>query len=173
MGVINEGGHFKQPCKGELLQELALRYPKLDPVAMHIVSHVQSIARNVSLGISAQLAEFGLSEGKFYVLGFLLSEETRHQDDPSPSDIADNLGVTRGTITGLLDGLERDDYIERYDDTHDRRAIRIRMTDKARLFIDEFLSNSILTSGQSMPLDDDERQTLLALLERIDAATQP
>jgi DNA-binding MarR family transcriptional regulator len=173
MGTIHEGERFKQPCsKGEVLQKLAVRYPKLDPVAMHIISHVQSISRLVSAGISGQLVDYGLSEGKFYVLGYLLSEETLQHSDPSPSDIADNLGVTRGTITGLLDGLERDDYIVRIDDPHDRRAIRIRMTDKARQFIDDFLNSSALTSGQTLPLSEEEKRTLLALLDRIDAALQ-
>ena len=172
MGTIHEGERFKEPCKGEVLQKLALRYPKLDPVAMHSVSHIQSISRLVSAGISAQLADYGLSEGKFYVLGYLLSEETRQNPDPSPSDIAENLGVTRGTITGLLDGLERDVYVVRLDDSHDRRAVRIRMTDKARHFLDDFLNNSSLTSGKTMPLADSERQALLALLERIDTGMQ-
>lgn len=159
----------RQECKGELLQKLALRYPNLDPVGMHIISHIQSIARLISSGISAELAEYGLSEGKFYVLGYLLSTETFDHADPSPSDIAEHLGVTRGTITGLLDGLERDGYIVRYDDSNDRRALRIRMTDKARGFVDEFLKGSVLTNRQTIPLDDDEKRVLLKLLGRIES----
>jgi len=161
----------RQECKGELLQKLALRYPNLDPIGMHIISHIQSIARLISSGISAELAEYGLSEGKFYVLCYLLSTEIFDQADPSPSDIAEHLGVTRGTITGLLDGLERDGYIVRLDDSNDRRALRIRMTDKARAFIDEFLKGSVLTNRQTIPLDDDEKRVLLKLLGRIEATT--
>lgn len=163
---------MKEPSKGELLQKLALRYPSLalDPSAVQIISHIQSIGRIISANLSAQLADYGLSEGKFYVLGFLLSRETFEHEDPSPSDIAENLGVTRGTITGLLDGLERDDYIVRYDDSHDRRALRIRMTDKARGFIDDFLHRCVLTNRQTVPLSDAEKQTLLELLARIESA---
>ena len=157
-----------QECKGELLQKLALRYPNLDPIGMHIISRIQSIARLISSGISTELAEYGLSEGKFYVLGYLLSSETFDHADPSPSDIAEHLGVTRGTVTGLLDGLERDGYIGRYDDSNDRRALRIRMTAKARAFIDEFLAGSVLTNRQSIPLDEDEKRVLLKLLEKIE-----
>jgi len=158
-----------QECKGELLQRLAQRYPNLDPVGMHIISHIQSIARLISASMSADLASYGLSEGKFYVLGCLLSMETFDHADPSPSDIAERLGVTRGTITGLLDGLERDGYIVRYDDSNDRRALRIRMTPKARAFIDEFLSGSALTNQQLIPLDEEEKRVLLKLLDRIES----
>jgi DNA-binding MarR family transcriptional regulator len=169
---MNETPRMNQQCKGELLQKLAVRYPTLDPSALHIISHIQSIGRLISSGLAAQLAEYGLSEGKFYVLGYLLSEELFEHESPSPSDIAENLGVTRGTITGLLDGLERDDYIVRYDDSHDRRALRIRMTDKARQFIDQFLSGSALTNQQTIPLDHVEKRTLLELLGRVEAAMQ-
>ena len=59
--------------------------------------------------------------------------------DPSPSEIAEHIGVTRATITGLLDGLERDGFLERRQDSRDRRALTIHLTGKTHRFLDEYL----------------------------------
>lgn len=91
-------------------------------------------------------------------------------EDPSPSDIADSIGVTRGTITGLLDGLERDEYLERRQDSQDRRALTIRMTEKGRQFMDNFMASGACSMGKKMPLNVDERRTLMELLSRISNA---
>jgi DNA-binding MarR family transcriptional regulator len=72
----------------------------------------------------------------------------------------------------LLDGLERDGYLERRHTSQDRRALTIRLTDKARLFFDAFLKAGAMPISQNLPLDDDELQTLKELLGRIDQAIQ-
>ncbi|WP_228560052.1 MULTISPECIES: MarR family winged helix-turn-helix transcriptional regulator [Myxococcus] len=53
-------------------------------------------------------------------------------DSPAPNELAQRAGVTRATVTGLLDGLEREALIERRADSQDRRALRIRLTRKGK-----------------------------------------
>ena len=151
---------------------MSRRYPMIDMTTIGVISQVQSLARTLSAGLNNDLACHGLTEGKFYVLVYLFSEELMGEEDPSPSDIAENLGVTRGTITGLLDGLEREGYVERRHDSRDRRALTIQMTDKTRQFVDVFLHSSILALTQSMPLDEAEKCTLTEWLSRIESATR-
>ncbi|MGT2437004.1 MarR family winged helix-turn-helix transcriptional regulator [Bradyrhizobium betae] len=55
----------------------------------------------------------------------------RGQDGLAPNALAGQAGATRATITGLLDGLEREALIERHADSMDRRALTIRLTPRA------------------------------------------
>ncbi|UUZ64604.1 hypothetical protein LP417_06450 [Polaromonas sp. P1-6] len=50
----------------------------------------------------------------------------------APNVLGERAGVTRVTVTGLLDGLERETMTERQADARDRRALRIRLTRKGR-----------------------------------------
>lgn len=75
------------------------------------------VARRVDAQRSANLRPIGLSEGR---LGALLA--IHRNPGTSPAALADVLQVTRATVTGLLDGLERDGNIERRPDANDRRA---------------------------------------------------
>ncbi|SMF23732.1 MarR family winged helix-turn-helix transcriptional regulator [Desulfovibrio gilichinskyi] len=74
----------------------------------------------------SRLQALGFSEGRFVLL-MLLHEET---EGLFPHQLAKQAGVTRATITGLLDNLERDQIIERHAYEDDRRKIRIFLTQK-------------------------------------------
>lgn len=47
-------------------------------------------------------------------------------------DLAEETGLARTTLTGMLDRLEASGHVVREDDPEDRRSIRIRLTDQAR-----------------------------------------
>ena len=161
----------KMRPKGEVLRRAAQRYPELEVEAIEVFLSIQRVAQESDCATREELELYGLSEGRFYVLADLFAEELLGHDATSPSEIAEHLGVTRATITGLLDGLERDDFLERRHDSRDRRALTIHMTNKARRFLDEFLprSGKRFTTRIS-GLSGEERQTLIVLLSKIGAA---
>lgn len=79
----------------------------------------QRLADTLQDRLLARLAERGwppLSRSRAAVLRCIDAGVVR------PADIARELEVTRQTIQGLLDRLERDGLVERHADTHDRRA---------------------------------------------------
>lgn len=173
MGTMqNETPFLKMPLKGELLRKCSQRFPAADISTIEIITQLQSVGRAISALLNSDLAPYGLTEGKFYVLAYLFSEEMLGHDPPSPSTIADNLGVTRGTITGLLDGLEREDFLERCRHRSDRRALTIQMTDKGRHFMDTFVPASMNTKTKLIPLRDTEKHNLSEQLSQIDLALQ-
>ena len=47
-----------------------------------------------------------------------------------PSDIADELGMSKQAVNYLLGGLERAGYVRRADDLDDRRSRRVELTDR-------------------------------------------
>ncbi|VVE89274.1 MarR family winged helix-turn-helix transcriptional regulator [Pandoraea bronchicola] len=87
-----------------------------------------SLAAGIDRNCAALLAPHGLSEGRFVLL-FLLDAAA---DGLAPNTLAEKAGVTRATVTGLLDGLEREALIARHADANDRRALRVRLTRKGK-----------------------------------------
>ena len=162
----------KMSPKAEVLRKAAQRYPGLETDAMEVLIHIQRVGQQAQCATSQSLEPFHLSEGKFFVLAYLFSEELLEHSAPSPSEIAEHIGVTRATITGLLDGLERDGFLERRNDSHDRRALTIHMTDKTRRFLDLYIPDHSRHINQLMAnLSQEERKQLIALLSKIDTRT--
>lgn len=54
-----------------------------------------------------------------------------HKGRMTPGALADELGLTTGAVTAVLDRLERLDYVERERDPSDRRRVFVRLTDRA------------------------------------------
>ena len=88
----------------------------------------------------------------------------------TPSELAQKAGVTRATITGLLDGLEKREWIERREHPGDRRSVIIELSSSGKAFLDEILPAHLkyitrLISG----IDESELVRFMETLERIEA----
>ncbi|HEY3331760.1 MAG TPA: MarR family transcriptional regulator [Capsulimonadaceae bacterium] len=155
--------------KGELLKQATLRYPSFAASALDTIANIHRVSKEWDALTSSKLEEHNLSLGKLYTLIYLVSEEACGRESASPSDIADALGVTRPTVTSLLDGLERDDYIARRSNAEDRRTLFIELTDKSRKFLDSYVPQHCDRLNKLMAkLNEDDRATLMGLLARID-----
>ncbi|WMD23647.1 MarR family transcriptional regulator [Achromobacter seleniivolatilans] len=110
-----------------LLDEAARRgLPSVDDIGLCF--QLLSLANAIDRDCAARLAPRQLSEGKFVLL-FLLHDQA---DGLSPHELADGAGVTRATVTGLLDGLERDGFVLREPGKEDRRKITVKLTAKGK-----------------------------------------
>jgi DNA-binding MarR family transcriptional regulator len=158
------------PKRGEILRQALTRFPDLDVSAMdtHVaLEHTAEVAMTLAF---APLDEYGISRGRFSIMMFLSMEEMMGNEVPSPSGIAENLGVTRATVTQLLDGLERDRLVERRNVGHDRRAQAIHLTEEGRRLFDELVPAITCKIAQFYaPLSSDERQTLIHLLMKLES----
>ena len=113
---------------------------------------------------AARLAPHRLSEGKFVIL-FLLNDQAQGL---SPHELADRAGVTRATVTGLLDGLERDGFVERRSGLNDRRKIAVVLTETGRKTAGDLLGeHSAWIASLFAGVSADEQQTFHRLLQRI------
>lgn len=130
---------------------------------LRLCFEVLSLAAAIDRDCAARLSPHNLSEGKFVLL-FLL-----HQlpNGLSPHELADRAGVTRATVTGLLDGLERDGFLARRQSKEDRRKVQVELSPKGKdaaraLFETHTRWIASLFAG----LDENDRETLSALLHR-------
>jgi DNA-binding MarR family transcriptional regulator len=87
-----------------------------------------------------------------------------------PHVIGDRLLVTSGTMTSVLDTLERRGLIRRVPHPSDRRKLLIDITDEARGIVDRMLPRVHGASRDALAvLSDTECETLVGLLERVQA----
>jgi MarR family transcriptional regulator, 2-MHQ and catechol-resistance regulon repressor len=97
-----------------------------------------------------------------------------------PTVIAERLVVTTGSMTSLLDNLEKRGLVRRLPHPEDRRKLLIDITPAARVIVDEFLpafharERDVVTAA----LTTSEQRTLLRLIAKLqqagaDAITAP
>ncbi|WOE32483.1 MULTISPECIES: MarR family transcriptional regulator [unclassified Acinetobacter] len=152
-----------------LLHE-AQKHQLPDIAAIQLCFMALSLASRIDRDCAQQLACYGLSEGRFIIL-FLLNAAN---EGIAPKVLAQQAGITRATVTGLLDGLERDALIERHLDLNDRRALKIQLTAKGKLIAtDAFTQHSNWISQRFGHLTAQERQQLMQLLEKVSNQLTP
>lgn len=148
-----------------ILRKFAERYPEADITAVDSFLHLLRTGTDLSIALDACLQKYDLLQGRWWVLILLMREA---DGSAAPSTLADKAGVSRATMTGLLDGLERDDLVERVLDRSDRRRVTIQLTPAGQAKLDAVMPDYYQRVRRLMaPLDEDERRQFVALLDRI------
>jgi DNA-binding MarR family transcriptional regulator len=155
----------------DCLLQAAERYPALEPSAFEGFLHLLRTGDSVFASESAFLAEHGISQGRFTVLMLL----NRHCNAPStPAGLADQAAVTRATMSGLMDTLEKDGMLIRETAQDDRRTVLVRLTEKGQQIIDSLLPDYCRRVSAIMePLTAPERKQLVHLLQKIQQGLAP
>ena len=85
-----------------------------------------------------------------------------------PSVLAEKQGVTKATMTGLLDGLEQSGYIRRAPMARDGRCSAVALTHKGRRLLDEILPAYFRQVNEWMSvLPPEDLRLLRDMLERV------
>lgn len=155
----------------ECLLEASKECPELDPSACEAFLHLLRTGDEVFLCTDRNITRHGISHGRFGVLMLLwgdcqnLEAGTR---GVTPAELAEQSNVTRATMTGLIDTLERDGFVKRAADADDRRMMRVMLTRKAEKFLERMLPGHFQLMADLMaPLSQSERKTLVNLLNKI------
>lgn len=142
----------------------AQRSGQTDVESIRLCFEVLALASAIDRACAARLSPHRLSEGKFVLL-FLLWNQP---DGLSPHELASRAGVTRATITGLLDGLERDGLVARHDDKTDRRKVSVRLTFQGQALAgDLFAEHTRWIASLFSGVDQDQRDALSDLLRHV------
>ena len=120
-------------------------------------------ARLLRQRMNSAVAELGLTAPQAAVLLALPGS-----DDPTPSVLADALGIDRPTMTGLIGRLERDGWVRLLPHPTDGRARIITPTEKTLHAIPDIAEASrAVSAGALEGLSEPERELLLGLLARV------
>jgi DNA-binding MarR family transcriptional regulator len=150
----------------QLMWELARQFPGADLASIEAYLSFAQVATEFLARQQAFLARYELSEGKLVVLQ-LLREAPHHR--LTPSALAHAAHVTRGTMTGLLAGLERSGLVMRTQHPEDGRMSHIELTEQALELFERVLPERVGRIMQLMStLTADEQQHLRALLEKVE-----
>lgn len=103
-------------------------------MAMEYAERVDSLLPNLIRMAKNQetkrLARYSLTLPQFFALSAL-----EHHGSCMMREMGEELGLTLGTVTGIIDRLTREGLVQRYADSHDRRIVMVRLTPKgAKLF---------------------------------------
>ena len=149
----------------QTLGEFSRRYPNMNPSALKTCAVLLRTGSDLLTAFEKILANHGLSQGRF--LTMIVMNRTP-DEEVNPSTLAEKVGVKRATMTGLLDGLERDGLIERLAHRQDRRKIGVRLTVKGRQVLDEMLPDYYRSIAKLMVnLTEKERLDLMSLLGKV------
>jgi len=156
---------LKDIPKYETLLAYSKRYPNVDPDALEAYFNLLRVASDVLEGLERYYSMHGTSQGRFTVLALL----NREPDKPlCPADLADRSGVTRATMTGLLQGLEMEGLIKRTASSEDKRMSYVALTNKGRKYLDSVLPDLFGRLAQLMDgVTDKEGKSMVKLLEKV------
>ena len=148
----------------ERLCEVAKRHPQMDPEAVMATATVHAVGVELAAAMHQSLAGWGISESRLRMLAILMCRGAAM----TSSELAEESGVTKGTITGLIDGLERDGFVRRQPCEADRRSTLIRLTPAGQASLDRILPEHLSRVSRLMAgLTQVEQRTLVRLLMKV------
>jgi DNA-binding MarR family transcriptional regulator len=152
----------------ECLLEAVRRHPDLDPSACEAYLNLLRAGDEAYRRSEVFFAEHNMSPGRFTVMMLLYDKIAGNPIPQTPADLAEMSGVTRATITGLVDTLEKDGLVTRRHDSGDRRMMLVHLTPKGHAMLQEILPGHFKQMATQMaPLSEHERKTLVRLLNKL------
>jgi len=142
--------------------------PEINPAAVIAMLGIKTASEEIQQSILDVLQrDYQLSEGKFCALVVL------HQygkEGIAPSLLAAKVGVTRATISNMLQRMERDGLVDIRPAAQDGRAKVVRLTEAGCDFMEEILPPHYLRVSKLMEkLTEVEQKELIKLLEKLSA----
>lgn len=155
----------------ECLLEASREFPDLDPSAAEVFLHLLRTGDEAFRVVESHLAKHEITQGGFGVLMALWGNCRRGCGDEtplSPAVLAERTGVTRATMTGLIDTLERAGLARRTPDPDDRRMTTVAITPRGEKLLQKILPEHFRQMAWLMaPLSENERKTLVRLLTKL------
>ncbi|QBD77864.1 MarR family transcriptional regulator [Ktedonosporobacter rubrisoli] len=152
------------------LEDMTHSYTDMDVDAIEARLLLTRVALNAMAVSEAYLAGLGLSEGKCSLLALLHLSPAKKL---APSELAEKMVVTRGTVTGLLDSLEQAGLIKRQPHVDDRRMLTVCLTSRGDELLQRVLPDYFRYSMRMMSaLNSEEVAQLMNLLRKVDATVR-
>ncbi|MEV0633581.1 MarR family transcriptional regulator [Streptomyces sp. NPDC050619] len=147
-----------------IIEQWATVRPDLDTTAMEVFGRIYRLSRAMSDRLEKTYASLGIGRGEFDVLATL-----RRSGEPyvlSPRQLSATLMLTTGGMTGRLDKLERAGLLRRSPDPHDRRGLRVTLTEQGLELVDRAVGAGLAAQTQALSALDAEQAGQLADLLR-------
>ncbi|WP_330339939.1 MarR family winged helix-turn-helix transcriptional regulator [Streptomyces sp. NBC_00557] len=154
-----------------IIDQWAAVRPDLDTRAMEVFGRIYRLSRLMGDRMEKAYQPYGISRGEFDVLATL-----RRAGEPytlSPRQLSATLMLTTGGMTGRLDKLEKAGLLRRSPDPHDRRGLKVTLTEKGLDVIDRAVGAGLAVQQAALSrLDGEQAGQLAGLLRELLAGTQ-
>ncbi|MGW6456081.1 MarR family winged helix-turn-helix transcriptional regulator [Streptomyces sp. NPDC055078] len=159
-----------QDAVDSITDQWAVVRPDLDTVPMAVYGRIYRIARAMADLTEKEYQRFGITRGEFDVLATL-----RRSGEPytlPPRQLSATLMLTTGGMTGRLDSLEKAGLLTRNPDPHDRRGLRVTLTERGLELADLAVTAGLARQHEFLgsALDEEQAEQLGALLRQLLAA---
>lgn len=129
----------------------------------HIGYWLRFVSNHVSHSFMRKIEAKGVTVAEWAVLRQLLERE-----DLNPSELAGRMGMTRGTISKLIERLRVKGLVERCDSEHDRRCHTVSLTRKGRTLVPELARLADKNDREFFGhLSEESRAALVATLKAL------
>ena len=152
------------PTWEELIQHAKI-VPEIDPGAVIAMLEIKQAADEIQESIlNILLDKYHLSEGKFCVLIVI----HQHPEGIAPSMLSERVGVTKATVSSMLQRMERDGLINIESDASDGRGKQVYLTEKGQKFMQDILPQHYQRITKLMgKLTEGEHKELIRLLKKL------
>jgi DNA-binding MarR family transcriptional regulator len=149
-----------------ILEQWETELPDLPAAPARVIARILRAARHLDHEIGRSLSVYGLSNREFDVLSAL-----RRSGKPyalTASELGHAILFSSGGLTKLLERLERAGLVAREQDPHDRRVVRVALTDVGRELQETAMAPDLENQERLLaPLDSEQRETLARLLQSL------
>lgn len=156
-----------------------------DPVSLsddadQILRAVRGIVRSVTIHSKRLLRDTGMTLPQVLCLR-AIDAAGRTESRATAAEVARNVQLSPATVTGIIDRLERGEFVQRERDTVDRRKVYLRLTPKGQEWLNTMPSNlqdrvverlnSLSSERRRVILD--ALDEVVKIMEAVDIETSP
>lgn len=103
---------------------------ELRAAAETILDDLQTVWRTLRRTVERDIKESGLTVPQVNVLDALAE-----RDGMNLKDLSQQVGLAHSTVSGIVDRLEREGFVQRQPDAQDRRFTKIFLSEKVRSYL--------------------------------------
>ncbi len=156
---------LKELPNQEMIARMQQDFPQLEAAPMMLCIRLLMLGSELLVRLDKVLGQFDLGHGRWVVLMLLRRREVWRA---LPSELADEQGVTRATMSGLIRRLEQQGLVRRRLDPEDGRRNVVELTDAGAEVVSRALPRCYALAEEAMSrLRPEEKTGLLALLQKI------
>jgi DNA-binding MarR family transcriptional regulator len=139
-------------------------YPGASWLASRVIRELEVVGGFAETLIASVPRRYGLSHAALNALAVI-----EGNGEPIPvGEVGARMHITSGTMTSILDTLERNGYVKRLTDPGDRRRVLVEVTSKAQAVLDQMLPEVQQICALTLAaIDDKELEELLVTLARV------
>ena len=134
---------------------------------------MEKIELKIFIGMSRALNKINRATNKVYIkygltsAQFAVLEALYHKGDLSIGEVQEKILSTSGTIPVIVKNLERDGFLERYNDEKDKRRYILHITEKGRKLMDiVYPENEEIIISMMNLWDKREQEEILNYMKR-------